>query len=119
MRGPMGFALMYPERLANDYKPLDFFEYANNLTFERPDRNVFDCINMAYDVLETGGSSPVALNAANEVLVAAFLDRKIKFTDIQDNIKRILDSHNCKYNLSLEDILETDRETREKTRLLF
>lgn len=119
MRVPIGLALAYPERLANDYKPLDFFEYANNLTFEKPNRDVFSCIDMAYDVLRTGGSAPVALNAANEVLVDAFLKGKIKFTDIQDNIKRVLDSHNCKYNLSLEDILDVDREVREKTKKLF
>lgn len=119
MRGPIGLALSYPERLPNDYTPLDFFSYAKNLTFEKPDRSVFTCIEMAYDVLREGGSAPVALNAANEVLVAAFLAGKIKFTDIQDNIKRILDSHNCKYNLSLEDILETDREIREKTEELI
>ncbi len=119
MRVPIGLALAYPDRLRNDYEALDFFSYASNLTFEKPDTDVFSCIGMAYDVLREGGSAPVALNAANEVLVAAFLEGKIKFTDIQDNIKRVLESHNCKYNLSLDDILTIDKETREITKNLF
>ena len=60
-----------------------------------------------------------ALNAANEELVSAFLDKKILFTDIQDNIERVLNAHECRYNLSLDDILEVDRETRKKIKELL
>lgn len=119
MRVPIAYALSYPRRLALDYTPLDLFSYANDLTFEKPDGEVFKCIQLAYDALAEGGSMTCAMNAANEELVAAFLDKKILFTDIQDNIERVLSDHICRYDLSLEDILETDREIREKTRELL
>lgn len=119
MRVPIAYALSYPRRLSLDYTPLDLFSYANSLTFEKPDREVFKCIQLAYDALAEGGSMTCAMNAANEELVAAFLDKKILFTDIQDNIERVLSDHICRYDLSLEDILETDREIREKTRELL
>lgn len=119
MRVPIAYALGYPDRIDTGYESLDFFEYANKLTFEKPDPSVFTCIEMAYESLRIGGTAPTAMNAANEELVAAFLAEKIRFTDIQDNIKRVLDAHNCKYNPTLEDILEVDRKTREITKELI
>jgi len=119
MRVPIAYALAYPKRLALNFTPLDLFTYASNLTFEKPDKEVFKCIQFAYDALAAGGSMTTVLNAANEELVSAFLGKKILFTDIQDNIERVLNAHICRYNLSLDDILAVDRETREKTKELL
>ena len=71
-------------------------------------------MKLAIKASEAGGSYPVAMNAANEVLVAAFLDKKIGFTDIQDGIERILDEHVSTGTPELDDIIAIDRETREK-----
>ena len=119
MRVPIAYALSYPKRLALGLRPLDPFSYASSLTFEKPDTKAFSCIRLAYDALKAGGSMTAALNAANEELVSAFLDKKILFTDIQDNIERVLNAHECRYNLSLDDILEVDRETRKKIKELL
>ncbi len=119
MRVPIAYALSYPERLKLPYASLDFFGSAKCLTFEKADRSVFSCIQLAYDALKAGGSMPAVLNAANEELVAAFLARQISFTSIQDTIAEILARHSCKYCCSLEDILEIDRETRAITKTLI
>ncbi|MDD4377151.1 MAG: 1-deoxy-D-xylulose-5-phosphate reductoisomerase [Eubacteriales bacterium] len=115
MRIPISLAFAYPDRLPYDGKSLNFFEEGRNLTFEKPDMKVFKCIEMAYEASRAGGSYPVALNGANEVLVEMFLEGKIKFIEIQEYLEKILDSHNATYNLDLEGILEVDREIREYT----
>ncbi len=119
MRIPISYALSYPRRVPNDFESLDFFALADGLTFEKPDMETFRPLRYAFDVLKTGGSAPVALNAANEELVQAFLEGYIGFTDIADGIGRILDSHEVSFNQSLEDILETDRKVREQTQVMI
>jgi len=114
MRIPISVALGYPDRLNFPGEELNFFEEASKLTFEKPDMEVFKCMKLAIKASEAGGSYPVAMNAANEVLVAAFLDKKIGFTDIQDGIERILDEHVSTGTPELDDIIAIDRETREK-----
>ncbi len=117
MRVPISYAFAYPEREDNhDLPSLDFFAKAATLTFEKPDMEVFRTIKIAYDALKAGGSATVAMNAANEVLVQMFLDRKIRFVEIQEYIERILQEHQLVHELSLEDILAIDREVREKTK---
>ena len=115
MKIPISLALGYPDRLVSDDRELDFFAEGANLTFEKPDMDVFGCIRLAYEAIERGGSCPVVMNAANEVLVAAFLAKKIRFTDIQNTLRRILDAHKPAYNLDLEGILEIDKQTRAYT----
>ena len=115
MRIPISLALGYPDRIASDEPSLDFFGAGANLTFEKPDPNVFRCIAMAYESSRAGGSYPAVLNGANEVLVDLFLNGKIRFIDIQDTLERILDAHNPQYNLILEDILQIDRDIRQVT----
>lgn len=113
MRVPISYAFSYPDRLENNYESLDFFTEAANLTFEKPDMEVFKNLKMAFDVSRMGGSYPVTLNGANEMLVQMFLEGKIKFIDIQDTIEKVLDKHDPKYNLELEGILEADRAARQ------
>ncbi|MDR0996532.1 MAG: 1-deoxy-D-xylulose-5-phosphate reductoisomerase, partial [Zoogloeaceae bacterium] len=81
MRVPIAHALAFPERFASGVKALDLFALAN-LSFERPDRQRFPCLQLAFEALKTGGTAPAILNAANEVAVAAFLAEKIPFGDI-------------------------------------
>ena len=111
MRVPIAYAFSYPDRLEYDFPRLDLFE-AGQLTFEKPDMNVFKCIGFAYDAIREGGSYPVVLNGANEVLVKLFLENRIKFTDIQNTLEEVLNQHNPEYNIDLEGILEADRAAR-------
>ena len=73
---------------------------------------VFKTLEMAYEACRRGGSFPVVLNGANEALVALFLEGKIRFTQIQDTLERILDRHEPQFDLNLEGILETDKQAR-------
>ena len=116
MRIPISLALGYPDRLKNGERELDFFGEGSNLTFEKPNLEVFGCISLAYEAIARGGSCPAVMNAANEVLVAAFLEEKIRFVDIEKTLACILDAHKTAYNLDLEGILEIDKETRKLTR---
>ena len=115
MRIPISLALGYPERLENPDAPLDFFGAGSCLTFEKPDLETFTCLGLAYAALQTGGSCPLVLNAANEVLVDAFLQEKIGFLDIPRKLSLILSRHSAAERLDLEGILEIDRQTRAKT----
>ena len=112
MRIPISIALGYPERIPYEGPSLDFFKEGANLTFEEPNPEVFKCIKMAYEASRAGGSYPVVLNAANEVLVDLFLKEKIRFIDIQNRLEDILDQHKPTYHLTLEDIIRVDEETR-------
>ena len=112
MRVPISFALGYPDRLKSSEPGLDFFGQGANLTFEKPDTSVFKCIGFAYDAIREGGSYPVVLNGANEVLADLFLKGKIKFTDIQNTLEKVMDRHKPVYNLDLEGVIETDLKIR-------
>lgn len=114
MRIPISVALGYPDRIPYHGAGLDFFKEGANLTFEAPDTEVFRCISLAYQASEAGGSCPVVLNAANEVLVERFLKGEIRFIDIQKNIENILYHHTPAYNLGLNDIINIDREIRKE-----
>ena len=113
MRIPISVALGYPERLTNDFEGLDFFGKASDLTFEKPDRDAFRTLDIAARASRAGGTYPVAMNAANEVLVQAFLDKKIGFTDIADGIERVLDEHSSIEEPDLEEVVDCDREVRD------
>lgn len=119
MRIPISLALGYPERLANPDAPLDFFGAGSCLTFAQPDMDTFRCLALAYDAIQTGGSCPLVLNAANEVLVDAFLHEAVRFTDIPQKLELLLSRHTPTYHLDLEGILELDRQTRARTRELL
>jgi 1-deoxy-D-xylulose-5-phosphate reductoisomerase len=114
MKGPIAYALSYPERLCNVMEPLDW-EKLSGLTFFKPDKNTFRCLPLAYSAIKTGGTMPAALNAANEVAVSAFLDGIVSFNGIPVIIEKVMDLHAPMPADNIEEILEADRWAREKT----
>lgn len=114
MRIPISVALGYPDRLEFDDTELDFFGSASHLTFEKPDMDVFRCMKLAIEASKAGDSYPVVMNAANEILVEAFLNKRIGFTDIADKIEKTLDEHILIRDPGLDEIIDVDRDTREK-----
>ena len=113
MRLPIQYALSYPLRLPLPYDRLDFTKYSK-LTFEKPDREVFPCLNMAYKASAAGGGMPCVMNAANEVAVKMFMQEKIKFTDIPRIIENALANAPAIHPHTIEDYITLDSETREK-----
>jgi 1-deoxy-D-xylulose-5-phosphate reductoisomerase len=91
MRTPIAYALAYPERIASGVGPVDLVKIGQ-LAFQRPDFLRFPCLKLAYDALLAGGTAPAILNAANEVAVQAFLERKIGFRSIDRLIARVMDA---------------------------
>ncbi len=112
MRTPIAHALAYPERIAAGVEALDLFKVAT-LQFERPDTERFPCLALAYRALREGGNASTTLNAANEIAVAAFLERKIAFSAIPAVIAATMDQLPVTALESLDDVLETDRLARE------
>jgi 1-deoxy-D-xylulose-5-phosphate reductoisomerase len=112
MKLPIQYALSSPERLANDF-PRVSLQKIGNLTFHEPDLNKFECLKIAYDVLETGGIAPCILNAANEIAVDKFLNGQIKFSFIPAIINQALDNFENHKQPDLEMIFEYDHLTRE------
>lgn len=121
MRVPIAYALSYPERMemTSSMKSLDFFSLKDGMTFYPADADVFRTIGLAYEACRVGGSYPVVLNGANEVLVDMFLKGKIKFTDIQDTLVKVMEEHSPVQGLEIEGILEEDSRIREKMRNMF
>lgn len=115
MQIPIAYALNYPTRLENQINKINLFDI-RDLTFEKPDLNKFKCLRLAYEAIEKGHSFQVILNAANEVLVDAFLNRKIKYTDIPNGIEKVMNMYEKRELNSVEDILAFDEEVKEKTR---
>lgn len=118
MQIPIAYALNFPNRLSNNIEKLDLFEVVD-LKFEKPNLEKFDCLRLAYKAIEMGHSYQVILNAADEVLVNAFLEKKIKYTDIPKGIEKMLNSYEKRELNSVDDILEFDKEIKEKTAQLF
>jgi 1-deoxy-D-xylulose-5-phosphate reductoisomerase len=109
MRQPIGFALGFPQRLTVGNKKLDFAALGR-LSFEAPDTNRFPCLQLAYEAIRRGGNAPCALNAANEVAVAAYLKGLISFYDIAKICEKALAGLNFAADPSIEDIFGTNRE---------
>ena len=120
MRIPIAYAFSYPERmdLSDVTQPLDLFSLKEGMSFYPADRSVFKTIDLAYEACREGGSCPVVLNGANEVLVDLFLHGKIRFIDIQNFLIQMMEAHQTKRNLDLETILEEDMRGREDVRNL-
>jgi len=113
MRGPIAYALSYPERLGSVMKPLAW-ESLPGLTFQRPDTATFSCLSFAYAALQEGGTLPAVLNASNEMAVRAFLDGIIGFNKIPAIIKKVMEAHKIQPADDIAVILEADRWAREK-----
>ena len=111
MRLPIMYALSYPSRLKSSFERLDFGKLGE-LTFEKPNLELFPNLRHAYDALAMGGNMPCVVNAANEVCVAAFLADRIKFTDMSRIIERAMQSANFTIKPTLDDYIATDAEVR-------
>lgn len=111
MRTPIAYALAYPERIESGVESLDLFKIAR-LDFFPPDFERFPCLRLAYDALRQGGTAPAILNAANEVAVAAFLDRQLPFLGIPHLIESVLCALPAQPQGNLADVLAADAEAR-------
>ncbi len=110
MRLPILYALTYPERIESDmrFPVMDL----RHLDFQPPDMEKFPCLRLAYEAVEAGGVQPIALNAADEVAVAAFLEEKIGFEDIPRVIAQVLSATKSRDLASISQVLEVDAEAR-------
>jgi 1-deoxy-D-xylulose-5-phosphate reductoisomerase len=115
MRVPLSYALGFPERLPRppSLPRLDLLRIAR-LNFESPSFDRFPCLGLAYRALALGGTAPAALNAANEVAVAAFLEARIRYRQIPSLIARVIEAHAVGSGEDLEALLEADRWARER-----
>ena len=118
MKLPIQYALGFPRRIENNFKRFCFFEYPT-LTFERADTNTFKNLTLAYKALESGGNMPCILNAANEIVVEAFLNDKIRFLSMSDVIENCMEKITFVKNPALEDYIKTNEETRALARKLL
>lgn len=114
MRIPIQYALTYPERLPGNGDRIDLAKIGS-LIFEAPTPEKFPCLGLAYEASRKGGTLPVVLSVANEVAVQAFLEKKIKYTDIARVIGLECEEHSIIKQPSLEEILEVEKEIRVKT----
>ena len=112
MRLPIQYALTYPHRRTLNTERVDFFKLGQ-ITFEEPDFETFKALKLAYDAAGTGGNIPTAFNVANELAVAKFLDRKIKYLDIPEIIQYAMEETRLVENPSVEQILETEKNAYE------
>jgi len=118
MKLPILYALSFPHRLKTDFKRFCFLDYPQ-LTFEKPDTEVFPALHLAEEAMKKDGNMPCILNAANEVAVAAFLKEKISFFQIPGITEQLMSKITYIEKPSLEDLIATDKETRMQTELLL
>jgi 1-deoxy-D-xylulose-5-phosphate reductoisomerase len=116
MRTPIVYGLAYPERIASGVAQLDLLKVAT-MDFVAPDFERFPCLGLAYRALRAAGTAPAILNAANEVAVAAFLDRQIAFLSIPRVIEAVLDELPVHTVASLDDVLAADKDARRAAQL--
>lgn len=112
MRLPIQYAIYYPERRCLDGQRVDFSQICS-ISFEKPDTDTFRGLRMAYDAGRCGGSMPTVFNAANEMAVAKFLDKKIKFLDIYSIIEDSMKNVKLVNEPSIDEILDAEKETYE------
>jgi 1-deoxy-D-xylulose-5-phosphate reductoisomerase len=118
MRTPIAHVLAYPERIDSGVRSLDLATIGT-LTFEKPDFEQFPALRIAYDALEQGGTAPAVMNAANEVAVAAFLERRLPFLQITSIIEETLSQVGALPLRSLEDVHAADFAARERAAKLI
>ncbi|WP_334144891.1 1-deoxy-D-xylulose-5-phosphate reductoisomerase [Rhabdothermincola sp.] len=118
MRLPIGYALAYPDRIVTPFGRLDW-RRATRLEFEPPDLDAFPCLRLAYEAARVGGTAPAWLNAANEVAVEAFLDRRLRWIDIPGLLESALDRHDGARAGSIDEVVEADRRARQVARNLI
>jgi 1-deoxy-D-xylulose-5-phosphate reductoisomerase len=118
MRHPIQYALTYPDRRKTCVEPINLGRMGQ-LTFEEPDADRFPCLDLAYRALRAGGTTPAALNAANEIAVQAFLDGKIGFGEIARINLAALDGHETSEASTLEAVLAADAEARSRAIMML
>lgn len=111
MRLPIQFALTYPDRFKSDLPRFDFMNYPT-LTFEKPDTETFRNLALSFEALRRGGNMPCVLNAANEVVVAEFLQDRIGFLAMSDVVEKCLEKASFIQHPAFDDYVNTDNETR-------
>ena len=112
MKLPIQYALAYPNRIANKFERFNFMDYPS-LTFEKADSNTFRNLSLAYYSMEKGGNSACILNAANEIVVDAFLKDKIGFLQMSDVVENCLEKATFVPNPNYEDFVSSDQESRQ------
>lgn len=112
MKLPIQYAMAYPQRLKASFPRFNFMDYPN-LTFEKPDTNAFRNLALAYGSMRKGGNSPCVLNAANEVVVDAFLKEKIGFLEMSDVVATCMEKATFVANPTYEDYVSSDLESRQ------
>ena len=118
MRTPIAYCLGLPERIDSGVGELDF-SALSALTFQKPDFDRFPCLKLAYQAMNAGGAAPCVLNAANEVAVAAFLDKRIKFTDIAQVVAHCLAQDFSDSHHDIESLLAQDAQTRRQAEVFI
>lgn len=118
MKLPIQYAMSHPKRLQNAFKRMNFMDYPN-LTFAKPDLSTFRNLGLAFTALEQGGNMPCIMNAANEIAVDAFLKKKIGFLAMSEVIEETMHKVAFIRDLTLQNCLETDRESRNVARQLI
>jgi len=113
MKGPIQYALTWPERVERPVEPFDFTAHPT-LTFEPPDLEKFPCLALAYEAARAGGTMPTVLNAANEVAVEKFLNGEIALTDIPRRIRRSMRAHTVNTAPDIHDVLRVDAAVRKE-----
>lgn len=111
METPIQYALTFPERIESHLPRFDFTNYPT-LTFEKPDRKTFRCLDLAYQAIDRGGNIPCVMNAANEVAVQRFIEGRIGFLDIADHVEAAMQRAPFVANPTLDDLLQTDKTIR-------
>lgn len=115
MQIPISYALNYPKRLNNNIEKLDLFKI-NELQFEKPDLTKFKCLELAYTTIRKGHCYQVILNASDEILVDAFINKKIKYTQIPVGIENMINMYEERDLNTIDEILEFDKEIKQKTK---
>lgn len=114
MRVPIQYAMGFPERLVSDFPRFNFLDYPA-LTFEHPDTKNFRNLALAFEVMEKAGNAPCVLNAANEIAVKAFLDKKIGFLQISELIDKTIETASFVQHPTLDDYIQSNEEARRIT----
>ena len=112
MKLPIQYAMAYPQRLKADFPRFNFLDYPS-LTFEKADTNSFNNLTLAYEAMQKGGNAPCVLNAANEVVVAAFLKERIGFLEMSDVIATCMEKATFVANPTYDDYVSSDKESRQ------
>ena len=118
MKLPIQYALAYPHRIQNTFERFNFMDYPS-LTFEKADSNTFRNLSLAYHAMKKGGNSACVLNAANEVVVDAFLKDKVGFLQMSDVVQNCLEKATFVANPNYEDFVSSDKQARQLAQQLI